>query len=246
MVLRLDSVYADGQRIRFSVLDTGIGIAADQQEAVFDSFQQADGTTTREYGGTGLGLSISRKLVRLMDGELALTSTPGQGSEFCFSLPCETASPEQIAELEDHDGDPIKVDLSSYRVLVVEDNEVNQKVAGGILRKLGVQTVDVVDNGLEALNFLREQTVDIVFMDVQMPVMDGYDATRQLRKIDALAQLPVVAMTANAMDGDRDECMAAGMNDYVSKPIKLDQVRQALVRNLVPAVNVEVDSAANS
>ena len=138
------------------------------------------------------------------------------------------------------------MDLSSYRVLVVEDNEVNQKVAGGILRKLGVQTVDVVDNGLEALNFLREQTVDIVFMDVQMPVMDGYDATRQLRKIDALAQLPVVAMTANAMDGDRDECMAAGMNDYVSKPIKLDQVRQALVRNLVPAVNVEVDSAANS
>ena len=246
VTLRIARNDAEGQQLRFSVVDTGIGIAADKQDSIFDSFQQADGTTTREYGGTGLGLSISRRLVALMGGELALASKPGQGSEFSFCLPCRLVNDEQVAALNADQKEGENADLSGYRVLVVEDNEVNQKVASGILKKLGVLQVAVVGNGLEALNYLHNHTVDIIFMDVQMPVMDGFDATRQIRKIDKLVHTPIVAMTANAMDGDRDQCFAVGMNDYVSKPIKLELIRLALVKNLVSGVNIEVDSAANS
>ncbi|MCP5017903.1 MAG: response regulator [Ketobacter sp.] len=246
VIIKLDTVYEGGQRLRFAVVDTGIGIANSEQESIFESFQQADGTTTREYGGTGLGLSISRKLVTLMGGVLRLASEPGEGSEFSFTLPCCIADDADVAKIEEEERQQNDVDFSSYRVLIVEDNEVNQKVAQGILSKLGVQHIYLASNGLEALQYLRGAMVDIVFMDVQMPVMDGFDATRQIRKFDKLAHLPIVAMTANAMDGDRKRCLDAGMNDYLSKPIKLELVRQSMLRNLVDVVNIDVDSAANS
>ncbi|MBA53768.1 MAG: hypothetical protein CMK89_04875 [Pseudomonadales bacterium] len=245
VILKLQMEYDEGQRILFKVMDTGIGIAAEKHETIFDSFQQADGTTTREYGGTGLGLSISRKLVTLMGGSLLLDSTPGKGSVFSFSIPCMIAEDDQINGIET----PAKymaTDLSRYRVLVVEDNEVNQKVALGILKKLGVKHVHLAGNGLDAIQFLSRETVDIIFMDVQMPVMDGYDATRHIRNFEQMKTIPIVAMTANALDGDRELCLAAGMNDYLSKPVKLELVRQVLIRNLNVPQNLDLDSAASS
>lgn len=245
VILKLNTVYEDGQRIHFKVVDTGIGIAADKHEAIFDTFQQADGTTTREYGGTGLGLSISRKLVSLMQGELELDSTPGKGSVFSFSIPCVMADDEQLSAAVESSAEAMDIDLSPYRVLVVEDNEVNQKVALGILKKLGVRTIHMAGNGLEAVQFLARETVDIIFMDVQMPVMDGYDATRQIRMLEQFQRVPIIAMTANAMDGDRDLCLDAGMNDYVSKPIKLDLIRQVMVCNLISSTSLDLGSAAS-
>lgn len=246
VIVKLKMVSNGSQQIRFAVVDTGIGIPREKHESIFDSFQQADGTTTREYGGTGLGLSISRKLVALMGGTLSLVSGPGEGSKFSFSIPCKIADEELIAQarMDAHDGDDN--DLSCYRVLVVEDNEVNQKVALGILTKLGISHVHASANGREALNYLQDNMVDIIFMDVQMPVMDGFDTTREIRGIERLAHIPIIAMTANAMDGDRAECLEAGMNDYISKPVKLDLVRNALLRNRVEVVNLDIDSAANS
>ena len=243
VILKLQMEYEGGQRIHFKVVDTGIGIAAEKHEAIFDSFQQADGTTTREYGGTGLGLSISRKLVSLMGGELVLDSAPGKGSVFSFSIPCVIAEDGQIDGIET-EAESVAADLSRYRVLVVEDNEVNQKVAQGILKKLGVRHLFLANNGLDAIQLLEREEVDIIFMDVQMPVLDGYDATRQIRQFEQLQNIPIIAMTANALDGDRELCLAAGMNDYISKPVKLELVRQAMVRNLITSTNLDLDSAA--
>jgi signal transduction histidine kinase/CheY-like chemotaxis protein len=230
--------------LRFTVTDTGIGIAADKQELLFRKFVQADSSTTRQYGGTGLGLAISKQLVELMGGEIGVVSRLGIGSEFWFTLRLENARPgaqleaagDQPAQEAQEPGSKPRVPAAAAmradgsRILLAEDNVTNQKVALGVLAKLGLQ-VDPVANGQEAVAALEMHHYDLVLMDVQMPEMDGLSATRAIRDPSSAVfdhDVPIIAMTANAMESDREQCLAAGMNGYIVKPI----VRQALIEAL--------------
>ncbi|WP_394561947.1 PAS domain S-box protein [Aquipseudomonas alcaligenes] len=214
--------------LAFQVSDTGIGISAEQCAQLFTSFQQADASTTRRYGGTGLGLAIAKQLATLMGGEVAVSSTPGLGSTFSFSAwlqPAHAPLPSESMSVVELDGEP----LLGGRLLLVEDNELNQQVAAELLRAMGCQ-VDIAANGREALDCLTRQHYELVFMDMQMPVLDGLAATRELRLFPEFADLPVVAMTANAMAADREACLAAGMNDFISKPFEPQTLHAVLQR----------------
>ena len=212
-------------RCRFSVRDTGIGIAPEQLPRLFQSFFQTDSSVTRKYGGTGLGLAISKRLVELMGGTIGVHSVPGQGSTFWFELPLgrrATAEPDSGSSAQS----PPR-HLRGRRILLVEDNRMNQEVALHMLRRVGLQ-VDVAAHGGEALERLAQGTYDAILMDCQMPVMDGYEATRRIRALPGFAQLPIIAMTANALRGDRERSLEAGMNEHLSKPINLHQLYQTL------------------
>jgi len=207
-------------RMRFSVEDTGIGIPAEKLPLIFEKFTQVDGSVSRKFGGTGLGLAITRKLVEMHQGEIGVESEPGKGSTFTVNLRCTVPPPVKAyakasrpgAAKESRDGAPA-------RVLVVEDNQVNQKVVTTVLRKRGF-TVELANNGVEALELLeRDDAFRLVIMDVQMPVMDGLEATRRIRLNPKWQNLPILAMTAHAMNGDREKCLSAGMNGYISKPV---------------------------
>lgn len=206
----------EGLWLRFAVRDHGIGISEAEQQRLFRSFEQADSSTTRRYGGTGLGLAISKQLVELAGGAIGLESAPGQGSTFWFTLPLAPAQAAEPPPVVTADASLLR----GRRVLLVEDNSVNQLVARGLLEQAGLE-VSVVGNGREALQRLQQESFDCVLMDVQMPVMDGYEATRRIRATPALADLPVVAMTANANSEDRERCREAGMDDFVTKPVRL-------------------------
>jgi signal transduction histidine kinase/AmiR/NasT family two-component response regulator len=213
--------------LKFAVTDTGIGISAEAQSRLFQAFSQADGSTTRKYGGTGLGLAISRRIVEMMSGEIGVVSTPGHGSTFWFTARFEhRAAVAPSAPAEQAHGS-----LQGLRVLVAEDNPVNQKLAVALLGKLRCQA-DAVGNGREAVHALSLVPYDVVLMDCQMPEMDGYEATSCLRDLEAErgGHTPIIAMTANVMQGDRERCIAAGMDDYVAKPVRLDALRAALER----------------
>jgi PAS domain S-box-containing protein len=243
----------DGIVARFFVSDTGIGIPPEHQSRLFESFTQGDGSSTRKYGGTGLGLSISKQLVELMEGQLGVESKPGQGSRFWFTAnfgkaPLTVAAPAPpkrpvptapapppapkvpIPSLpEKSNGGPRKL-----RVLLAEDNEINQRIALRLLEKLGVGA-DAVDNGRAAVEALAQRSYDLVLMDCQMPDMDGFEATAVIRNRErGKSHTPICALTANAMEGDREKCLAAGMDDYISKPVGLEKLREAVER-LVPA-----------
>lgn len=228
------SVNEDSVRLRFSIRDTGIGIPYEQQRNVFAAFTQADNSATRKYGGTGLGLAISAQLVALMHGRIWLESTPGAGSTFHFTArfgrQLESATP-QLPKMETP---PPMADGRHLRILLVEDNVVNQRVAVRVLEKRG-HLVVVAENGVEALQALACQRFDLTLMDVQMPEMDGFEATRRIRSMEAQTgqHLPIVAMTAHAMKGDRERCLSAGMDDYIAKPIDAKKLA-ALVERLVP------------
>ncbi len=215
-------------RLKFEVVDTGIGIAEEVQRKLFNSFTQADGSTTRKYGGTGLGLAIVRQLVTLMRGRLGVESEAGKGSNFWVEIAFEIASGDMLEEKEP----VVEVEKQLQGMaLLVEDNPVNQVVAKKMLEKLGMQ-YEVVSNGVEAIERLSQpHEFKLVLMDCQMPVMDGYEATQKLREYEAasdLPRLPVIAMTANAMEGDKDKCLEAGMDDYVAKPVKQQALKSAL------------------
>ncbi|MCS6243159.1 MAG: PAS domain S-box protein [Opitutus sp.] len=211
--------------LHFAVRDTGPGISADQIGRLFKKFSQVDGTSTRVFGGTGLGLAISKELVVLMGGKIGVESTPGQGSTFWFAIPLQAASPDFKDTTETATwtaSSPANMTLPAHtRILLVEDNPTNQLVAAGILNKFGVKP-DIADNGQLALDALRASDYDLVLMDIQMPVMDGLTATRTIRAPGtslSRPNLPIIGMTAHALAGDRELGIAAGLSDYLTKPI---------------------------
>jgi PAS domain S-box-containing protein len=224
IAVRLAAQEGDTRRLRFEVRDQGIGIAEEKRSRLFHSFEQADTSTTRRYGGTGLGLAISRKLVELAGGEIGVESREGEGSTFWFTLPLEKArGPVAKAVAEDCGV------VRGLRVLLVEDNSVNQLVVRELLQQVGVH-VDVAGNGAEALEKLAAARYDCVLMDLQMPVMDGFEATQRIRATEDLRDIWIVAMTANAGSEDRERCRVAGMNDFTSKPVRLRQLCSVLAR----------------
>jgi CheY-like chemotaxis protein len=214
--------------IRFSVNDTGIGIPANRQADIFAPFTQVDGSTTRKYGGSGLGLAICKQLVELLGGQIGVESELGRGSQFSFTAKFEELTGGQLADIANAPPTDVENDVAGprepeapkrpWRILVAEDNVTNQKVALAILGKLGYRA-DVVANGEEALVSLRSVPYDLVLMDCQMPEMNGYEAAACIRDPEFGVRdpnVPIIALTAHAMKGDRERCLAAGMNDFVS------------------------------
>ncbi|OUD13856.1 hypothetical protein TPSD3_05775 [Thioflexithrix psekupsensis] len=228
--LKVISRVLDSSRLELyvTVQDTGVGIPPERLGSLFQSFSQVDTSSTRRYGGTGIGLALCRQLSQLMGGTLWVTSQVGIGSTFHFTVvvkPLHLSEP--FNEPEEEVNDSL---LPDVRLLLVEDNKTNQKVAQLILRRLGHE-VDIVDNGQMALEAIEHHAYDVVFMDIQMPELDGIETTKHIHKRWPPDQRPyIIAMTAHALRGDREKCLAAGMDDYVSKPIKLDALAEALER----------------
>lgn len=215
----------------FSITDSGIGISQDNQAHLFDKFTQADSSTTRMFGGTGLGLSISKQLCELMGGKIWLESTLNKGSTFSFSLPLSMAQNEVDSYNSSNKTEPDSTTPPSIPVLLVEDNLINQEVAKDLLSDLGF-IIEIANNGQEALDRLsKEQDYQMILMDCQMPILDGYETTKAIRsgKVGARYQsIPIIAMTANAMSGDREKCLASGMDDYITKPLDHSVVQAVL------------------
>lgn len=232
------SISAEAVTLTFNVKDSGIGIAPENQQKIFSGFTQAESSTTRRFGGTGLGLAISQRLVNMMGGQLSLESEFGVGSQFSFSIPLPLLSPQQIVELnattERISSDNHHQRLADMKILLVEDNLTNQQIALELLQAEGA-LVEIANNGQEALDFLNQHLrsnkmpgVDIILMDLQMPVMDGITATEKIRHELHLHTLPIIAMTANAMKSDREICLNAGMNEHLGKPFDLHHVIKTL------------------
>ncbi len=252
VVLRVEGVedYGDTATVRFEVTDTGIGMTEEQTTRLFQPFTQADASSTRRYGGTGLGLAISKRLVERMGGQIGVKSEPGVGSTFSFTLPLEkqperdraaasvtppvaTSPPSSAAVSLPADRDDLggaQEERSSVRVLVAEDTLTNQMVAVELLKRRGYDP-DVVSNGIEAVEALERASYAAVLMDIQMPEMDGYEATAEIRQREgAERHTPVIAMTAHALQGDREKALFAGMDDYLSKPVRPEQLDRVLER----------------
>ena len=221
-------VRLDQKKVRFEVIDTGVGIPSTKASHIFEAFAQADSSTNRRFGGTGLGLSICQHLVSLMGGNIGVQSEVGRGSCFWFEIPLQVGVKPETLRLSFNS--PSQVSLN---ILVAEDNVTNQRIVVQMLEDLGHRT-KVVNNGKEAVAILTDQTFDLVFMDCQMPEMDGYQATQVIRneKNKQVRYIPIIAMTANAMADDQDKCIKAGMNDYIAKPIRQVQVVNAIERIL--------------
>ena len=224
--------------ITFAVTDSGIGVAPEHMNKLFTPFTQADSSVSRRFGGTGLGLAICRQLTELMGGGIRARSTVGHGTTFYVTLPLEPVDPGDMARIEDLSAGASLA--GSSLILVVDDNSINQEIAKALLEAEGL-TVDVVDNGEEAIAQVCRQRYDLVFMDLQMPVMDGLEATRRIRALGReggdtghLATLPIIAMTANAMQEDKQRCMAAGMDAHIGKPIEPEVLHALLVHWLTP------------
>jgi PAS domain S-box-containing protein len=250
VTVAMDQEQGETCRVVLAVADTGIGIPADKHAMIFEAFAQVDGSTTRQFGGTGLGLTICRRLAILMQGDLAVESAPGKGSTFRFSVPLRLAA-VQLQAGPDLPLSPFVAALASIplappllppmlppvpseegrglRILVAEDNPVNQRLALRLLEKMG-HRITLVDNGLDAVE--RAGQVDLVLMDVQMPGLDGLSATRRIRQREQAqgGHVPIIAMTARAMQGDRERCLEAGMDDYLSKPVDGERLRQLVGR----------------
>jgi signal transduction histidine kinase/ActR/RegA family two-component response regulator len=225
----VDGSTDDEVLLRISVTDTGVGLSAAQQARLFQSFSQADASTTRRFGGTGLGLAISRQLAELMGGGIGVTSEAGHGSTFWFTARLARTSDAELAAATAASS-PIEPEPSrSLSVLLAEDTPVNQLVASRMLVKLG-HRVEVASNGAEAVAAVARGGFDVVLMDCLMPDVDGYEATTRIRAAERVGRLPIVALTANAMAEDREHCLAAGMDDFLSKPVKLAELARVLAR----------------
>lgn len=219
--------------LAFSVVDKGIGIEPSKHKAIFEAFSQADGSISRKFGGSGLGLAISKMIVSLMHGEIAVNSKLGEGATFTFIVPFHVG--RQVVQ-SDATGADVNSKFFGYRVLLVEDNAVNQKIAQKLLDKRGV-VVTLACNGLEAVEKWRDGGFDLILMDCQMPIMSGYESTKQIRLEEGArnkTRIPIVALTAQALSGDREHCLEVGMDGYVSKPIDSRALVKELSRFLTP------------
>jgi CheY-like chemotaxis protein len=222
--------------IEFRVEDSGVGIAPDKLNTIFERFTQARPDTTRKYGGTGLGLSIVKNLVELQGGHIILESRPGIGSIFIVTIPFKNVSTEQSQHYQAKPGtEEINV-LSGTRVLIAEDNKMNQRLAIEVLKGFGIVT-EVAENGKEAIEKCKNQSFDLVLMDIQMAEVDGYQATAFIRK-KLKKEIPIIAMTAHALVGEKEKCLALGMNDYISKPFKTAE----LFRKMYNLLHLKVDA----
>jgi signal transduction histidine kinase/HPt (histidine-containing phosphotransfer) domain-containing protein/ActR/RegA family two-component response regulator len=239
--------------LRFEVRDTGIGIDAEKQALIFEKFTQADASTTRVFGGTGLGLAICRELVGLMGGEIGIDSAPGKGSNFWFTVVCEKSLTLGIGlDVDGLSADPLAPTERGrpLRILLAEDNQINQEIAVANLEGAGHQ-VDVVENGMDAVKAVEDGSYDVVLMDVHMPAMDGIDATGKIRQLPGpVSKIPIIALTANAMVGDREKYIAAGMNDYASKPFDPDVLLATIHKCLAdggipPSIEVPEEALAS-
>jgi PAS domain S-box-containing protein len=218
--------------LRIEVTDTGIGIAAEQQQRLFTAFEQADGSMTRKYGGTGLGLAITKRLVQLMGGEIGVESTPGQGSTFWCTVRLGKFT-DAVLPAPTFTGKPaderLRDKYAGTRVLLAEDEPINQEVSRGLLENV-VLVVDIAEDGLQALELVKHNTYALILMDMQMPNLNGIEATMAIRALPTYAQTPILAMTANAFDEDRQVCFAAGMNDHIAKPVDPDRLYETLLK----------------
>jgi CheY-like chemotaxis protein len=226
--------------LEFSIKDTGIGIPVDQQEKIFDHFEQASIDAGRKFGGAGLGLSIVKQLVKLLDGSIYVNSMPGNGSEFHFKL--------SFLKVNNRKGwpEPIEVDtvtkeelfsITKPRILIVEDNPMNRTLIVKILQKRGFET-DTAENGKIAVFKVRNQKYDIVLMDLQMPEVDGYEATRQIRGLqNHKSNIPIIAMTAHTMAGEMEKCFEIGMDDFIPKPFFSDMLFKKIYALLLLSKN---------
>jgi PAS domain S-box-containing protein len=214
--------------LRFEVSDTGVGIPAEKQAVIFDAFTQADSSTNRRHGGTGLGLNICKRLVDMMGGRIGVESAPGEGSTFWFTVACHEAA--LIAGDQEDTETGAEQPGGALRILLAEDHVLNQMMIRVMLEAAGHQ-VEVVDDGLQAVAAVRSKPYDVVLMDISMPELDGVQATRRIRELDGPeSQVPIIALTANAMKGDREKFLAAGMSDYLSKPVHIKSLIMALER----------------
>ena len=233
LCVHLDTESGDAVRVRFEVKDTGIGIPPEAQGRLFHAFEQADSSTSRTYGGTGLGLSITRRLAELMGGEAGVLSKPGEGSTFWFTAWLKKVpNPPRTTPHEIHIGDPEKIlkrDFAGTCVLLAEDNEINQEVARELLEDVAL-CVDIANDGREAVRMVGEKTYALILMDMQMPEMDGLEATRTLRAKPEFKDTPIIAMTANAFTEDSQRCFDAGMSDFVAKPVDPEALYAVLLK----------------
>jgi CheY-like chemotaxis protein len=232
--------------VRFEVEDTGSGIAPEALPQLFRAFQQADASTTRKFGGTGLGLTITRQLARMMGGEAGAESTLGSGSRFWFTAWLERGVPVMA---DDHGvgvgASELRRQYAGVCVLLVEDNEVNREVATALLQHAGL-SVEAAENGRVAVNKLVGNRYALVLMDMQMPEMDGLEATRVIRQMPTGSSVPILAMTANAFEDDRHACLAAGMNDFVAKPVDPPALYSALNKWLSTSASRDVADRASA